>query len=60
MNLIVSKHDLIVFDLDDTIYKEIDFLYSAFREIASVVRPSNTNASFEFMKHLYTERKDVF
>lgn len=29
------KNKMIVFDLDDTLYKEIDFLKSAYREIAS-------------------------
>lgn len=33
---------VVVFDLDDTLYKEIDFLKSAYRHIASLV--SNTNA----------------
>jgi len=28
------KNKIFVFDLDDTLYKEIDFLYSAYREIA--------------------------
>ena len=28
------KNKIFIFDLDDTLYKEIDFLYSAYREIA--------------------------
>ena len=28
------KNKIFIFDLDDTLYKEIDFLYSANREIA--------------------------
>lgn len=29
------KRKIIVFDLDDTLYKEVDFLKSAYQEIAS-------------------------
>lgn len=36
------KHKVVVFDLDDTLYKEIDFLKSAYRHIASLV--SNDHA----------------
>ena len=36
---------VVVFDLDDTLYKEIDFLKSAYRHIASLV--SNANAPEE-------------
>ena len=38
----MPKHKVVVFDLDDTLYKEIDFLKSAYRHIASLV--SNDHA----------------
>jgi putative hydrolase of the HAD superfamily len=31
-----QKHKVVVFDLDDTLYKEVDFLKSAYREIADL------------------------
>lgn len=41
----MQKHKVVVFDLDDTLYKEIDYLKSGFRHIASLV--SNVNAPEE-------------
>lgn len=38
----IPKHKVVVFDLDDTLYKEIDYVKSGFRHIASLV--SNVNA----------------
>ncbi|WP_445738403.1 HAD family hydrolase [Mariniflexile sp.] len=32
--MVLSKNSIVVFDLDDTLYKEIDFLKSAFNEIS--------------------------
>ena len=31
------RNKVFVFDLDDTLYKEIDFLRSAYREIAGII-----------------------
>ena len=41
----MQKHKVVVFDLDDTLYKEIDYVKSGFRHIASLV--SNVNAPEE-------------
>ena len=33
----MPRHKVVVFDLDDTLYKEVDFLKSAYHEIADIV-----------------------
>jgi len=32
----IIKDTVVVFDLDDTLYKEIDFLKSAYKEVATI------------------------
>lgn len=49
----------IVFDLDDTLALEIDFLHSAFREIAQSVDPHNPNL-FDFLLDAYTRKDNPF
>lgn len=49
----------IVFDLDDTLVLEIDYLKSAFREIAKDLDPDNKNL-FELMFGWYTKKENVF
>ena len=57
---------VVIFDLDDTLYKEIDFLKSAYREIASLVYPSlkadfkNDDAVYHWMLTNYRQGKNVF
>ena len=41
----MQKRKVVVFDLDDTLYKEVDYVKSGFRHIASLV--SNVNAPEE-------------
>jgi putative hydrolase of the HAD superfamily len=53
MTLTVSENTLIVFDLDDTIYHEIDFVKSAYGEIARSIDP-------EKGLHIYTSMLDSF
>ncbi len=51
----------IVFDLDDTLYKEIDFLVSAFHDIAQKVEIEfGISSVFECMYEAYIEQKDAF
>lgn len=56
-----NKKIFVAFDLDDTLYKEIDFLRSAYREIASKVE-AETNLSnvYENMMQDYYAGNDVF
>ena len=49
----------IVFDLDDTLVKEIEYLKSAFKSIAEYV-DSNDSFLFEKMFQWYREKADVF
>ena len=54
---------VVVFDLDDTLYKEIDFLNSAFNEIALIISRDlqiNPNDIFSNMLDLYNTKENVF
>lgn len=58
----LKKRRVVVFDLDDTLYKEIGFLKSAYRHIASLV--SNKNASenkvFQLLWNTYKQGGNAF
>jgi len=54
---------VVVFDLDDTLYKEIDFLNSAFNEIALIISRDlqiNPNDIFSNMLDLFKTKENVF
>lgn len=51
---------IIVFDLDDTLYNEIDFLKSAFYEIASFLDKENSFSLYARMFSNYRLKRDVF
>lgn len=54
---------VVVFDLDDTLYKEIDFLKSAFKEIAKVISINNghdVEDIFSDMMRYYEEKLNSF
>nr|WP_321451523.1 HAD family hydrolase [uncultured Carboxylicivirga sp.] len=58
MELLLNKKTVVVFDLDDTLYKEVDYLKSAYREIASnTAKPEQT---FVQMLNRYEKKEDVF
>ena len=50
----------IVFDLDDTLYYELDFLRSAYKEIAGYLSKENSDTLYQKMLDLYEDKKDVF
>lgn len=50
----------LVLDLDDTLYAELDFLYSAYRYISERLSPNNTNELFYYLINLYHEGKNAF
>lgn len=55
------KRKVIVFDLDDTLYKEIDFLKSAFRAIALWLEQLyKIKGVYNYMLTCYEQRLDVF
>ena len=57
---------LIIFDLDDTLYKEIDYLKSAYRKIASLVYPvliadyKVEDTVYHWMMENYQQGRNVF
>lgn len=57
----MKKHKVVVFDLDDTLYKEIDYLQSAYREIANWLESEYGLAGvYQYMISLYTRQANVF
>lgn len=60
MDLKVNHKTVIAFDLDDTLYKEVNFLRSAFSAIAQHILPGNWNSLYSTMYSQYGNKKDVF
>lgn len=60
MDLKLNKKHVVIFDLDDTLYKEIEYLKSAFREIADRLFQEIEVDIYSEMIFLYQDNKDVF
>lgn len=60
MGIRVHSNSAVVLDLDDTLYKEIDFLKSAFREISVLLKQEVGQDIFHEMMRLFTSGKEVF
>lgn len=57
----MQSNSVVVFDLDDTLYKEIDFLDSAYREISKEIEERfAVSHVYEQMLEDYYANKDVF
>ncbi len=56
---ILSPKSFVVFDLDDTLYKEVDFLLSAYRSIAHILYPEVGYDLYDEMHDLYDQRLSV-
>lgn len=57
----MERNNVVVFDLDDTLYKEIDFLKSAFREIGEYLEKQFVlNAPYDELIGYYHQGKDAF
>jgi putative hydrolase of the HAD superfamily len=54
------KSKCVVFDLDDTLVYELDFLKSAYKEIAHKVNPANYVKLYDKMMIWYIQKLDVF
>lgn len=59
------KNNVVIFDLDDTLYNEIDFLISAYNEISFFLSikkgvDKSQNEIFEYMFRSYIDRKNTF
>ncbi len=60
MAIKVDKHTVIVFDLDDTLYNEIDYLKSAYKFISKQMTSENHNSLYSRMFTMYKNGEDVF
>lgn len=60
MALTISCENVVVFDLDDTLYKEIDFTFSAFRHIARLLQPHVGADLYPLMRATYEDGKNAF
>ena len=60
MDINVNDKTVIVFDLDDTLYNEFDFLKSAYTHIAKQLEPSDWKSLLVLMLSLYRSKKNVF
>lgn len=56
----VMKNKALVLDLDDTLYSEIDFLYSGYKYIALKLDAKHGNALFNKMINLYHNSENAF
>ncbi len=60
MDIKVNERTVIVFDLDDTLFNEIDYLRSAYIYIAKKIDLENWELLFTKMFSLYRHKEDVF
>ncbi|WP_127127396.1 HAD family hydrolase [Pseudoflavitalea rhizosphaerae] len=60
MEIKVSKNAFFIFDLDDTLYLEREYLYSAFRSIADRVLELTGKDHYQHMVRLYNSGANVF
>lgn len=60
MQIKINANTFFVFDLDDTLYHEIDFLKSGYRYIASLLSPENPEGLYAQMLDLYRQKQNVF
>ncbi len=60
MDIKVSQDTIIVFDLDDTLYNELDYLKSAYRSIALLLERDNWKPLYSRMLALYRSKVNVF
>lgn len=60
MDIKVDSYTVIVFDLDDTLYNELDYLKSAFKSIAIHLEPSQWKQLYSTMFSLYRSGNNVF
>ena len=60
MDIKVDHNTILVFDLDDTLYNELDYLKSAYRSIASYLETDNWKPLYAKMISLYRSQINVF
>ena len=60
MDIKVNENTVIVFDLDDTLYNELDYLKSAYKAIAKSLEPNHWKPLYSKMFSLYRCKINVF
>lgn len=60
MDIKIDQNTVIVFDLDDTLYNEIDFLKSAYIDISKELEPNTWEQLYTQLFSLYRNKLDVF
>lgn len=60
MDIKVDHNTVVVFDLDDTLYNELDFLRSAYASIAKSLEPENWKQLYASIFSLYRCNGNVF
>lgn len=60
MRIKSNADSFFIFDLDDTLFPEYDFLQSGYRHIASLLRPVTGTDIYEEMLRRYHNRENVF
>jgi putative hydrolase of the HAD superfamily len=60
IELFVDENSVFCFDLDDTLYKEIDFLKSAYKEIAQHFSDQDWRKTYEVMLDDFCNKRNVF
>ena len=60
MDIKVNNNTVIVFDLDDTLYNELDYLKSAYQHIAQQLEPKDWKSLYVLMLSFYRCKKNVF
>lgn len=60
MDIKVDTNTIIVFDLDDTLYNELDYLKSAYKSIAEYLAPDDWKPLYSKMFSLYRCKINVF
>lgn len=60
MDIKIDENTVIVFDLDDTLYNELDYLRSAYIEISKELQPDNWEQLFSRLFSIYRNKQDVF
>lgn len=60
MDIKVDSNTVVVFDLDDTLYNELDYLKSAYKSIAQFLDPNEWKLLYSKMFSLYRCKVNVF
>lgn len=60
MDIKVNTNTVVVFDLDDTLYNELDYLQSAYKSIAVFLEPDNWKPLYSRMFSMYRSKVNVF